>query len=108
MQGLPRLRPPPEENLGRADGDGGGGRRRKCEVCWRACARVRDASGGQAGSMGDRVSACSDGVRAGTASGGGGASQEKSKGWGDGRVTKEEEVLPGWSQILVNEISKST
>ncbi len=33
-------------------------------------------------------------VRAEAANDGGGASQEESKGWGDRRVTKEEEVLP--------------
>ena len=38
-----------EKGLGRADGDGGRDRRRKCGVGWRACAIVGDDSGGQAG-----------------------------------------------------------
>ena len=74
----------------------------------RACARAGGAPGGQAGGMLGNGLTSSDGVRAETANGGGGVSQKKSKGWGDRRVTKEEEVLPSWSQRLVNEISKST
>ncbi len=75
-------------------------------MCWRACVRAGVAPGGQAGGGGDRVSACSDGVRADTANGGGGASQKKGKGWCDRRITEEEEILASQDQRLINVIPK--
>jgi hypothetical protein len=67
--------------------------RHRREVCRRACARAGIAPGGKAGGSGDRVSACGDGAKAGSAGRGGGAGKKKGKGWCDRRVTEEEEIL---------------